>query len=98
MAHGGSREGAGRKVGAAALRTREIADKAAGEGLTPLEFMLQIMRDEGSERSERLDMAKAAAPYIHPRLSSVEAKVDAEVTNRVRRIVREVVDPHNPDA
>lgn len=37
----------------------------------PLEFMLQIMRDPGADRTERLDMAKAAAPYVHAKLSSV---------------------------
>lgn len=41
---GGARKGAGRKVGAATKRTREIADKAAAEGLTPLEVMLRTMR------------------------------------------------------
>lgn len=41
---GGARKNAGRKVGAATKRTREIADKAAEEGLTPLEVMLQTMR------------------------------------------------------
>ena len=85
-------------MGASTLKTREIADQAASEGITPLEFMLQVMRDDNAERSERLDMAKAAAPYIHPRLSTVEAKVEAAVTNRVRRIERVVVDPTNPDA
>lgn len=73
MARGGARTGAGRKAGATTTKTRDIANKAADEGLTPLEFMLSVMRDTGAERSERLDMAKAAAPYIHPRLSSIEA-------------------------
>ncbi len=73
MAHGGARPNAGRKPGSTTTKTREIADKAADEGITPLEFMLQIMRDELADRGERMDMAKAAAPYIHPRLSSVEA-------------------------
>jgi len=41
---GGSRKGAGRKVGAATKKTREIADKAAAEGITPLEVMLRTMR------------------------------------------------------
>lgn len=83
---GGARPGAGRKTGAATKRTREIADKAAEEGITPLEFMLQIMRTEpeqpdGEEFDWRLhqmrlemrfEAAKAAAPYIHPRLAAVE--------------------------
>lgn len=50
------------------------AQAAASEGLTPLEFMLGIIRDKNQEMSLRADMAKAAAPYIHPRLSNVEHK------------------------
>jgi len=50
------------------------------------------MRDTGAERSERLDMAKAAAPYIHPRLSNVEAKVDASVET-VSEVRWSIVDP-----
>lgn len=72
MPRGGKREGAGRRAGAVSTKTREVADKAIEDGLTPLEFMLQVMRDESAERGERLEMAKAAAPYIHPKLSSVE--------------------------
>ena len=76
MARGGARPGAGRKQGAITKKTREIANKASSEGVTPLEFMLQVMRDEDAERAERLDMAKAAAPYIHPRLAAVEHSGD----------------------
>ena len=41
---GGKREGAGRKVGALTKRTREVAEKAAAAGMTPLEVMLENMR------------------------------------------------------
>jgi hypothetical protein len=75
MARGGSRPGAGRKVGSATTKTREIANQAASGGETPLEFMLRLMRDEGAEMAQRADMAKAAAPYVHPRLSSTESSV-----------------------
>jgi hypothetical protein len=44
MAHGGKREGAGRKLGAVTKRTREIADRALAEGKSPLEVMLDNMR------------------------------------------------------
>jgi hypothetical protein len=40
----------------------------------PLDYMLEVMRDSGSDERRRDDLAKAAAPYIHPRLSSVEQK------------------------
>lgn len=79
---GGARKGAGRKAGSSTTKTREIADKAAQEGITPLEYMLHVMRNEPREDMEprdylqavvlRFEAAKAAAPYIHPKLSAVE--------------------------
>lgn len=52
------------------------------EGITPLEYMLQVMRAEPSDALDdrelamavnlRFEAAKAAAPYIHPRLAAVE--------------------------
>lgn len=80
---GGARSGAGRKKGAATKRTREIADRALAEGITPLEFMLKIMREdrppEDADIAQRVafhtlrfEAAKAAAPYMHPRLAAVE--------------------------
>lgn len=69
---GGRRAGAGRKVGALTKKTRAIADAAVKEGVTPLEYMLKVLRDEASPTDRRDDMAKAAAPYMHPRLAAVE--------------------------
>lgn len=88
-AHGGARPNAGRKKGAATKRTREIADRAAEEGITPLEFMLEVMRRPSdhedpkiqvAREAMRFEAAKAAAPYVHPRLASVEVgNKDGEV-------------------
>lgn len=81
MPRGGKREGAGRKPGsvsAATARRKEIADKAMADGVTPLEVMLTSMRkawDDG-DVPMAVSIAKDAAPYIHPKLSSVEASVD----------------------
>jgi len=33
---------------------------------------LRVMRDESADLQTRADMAKSAAPYIHPRLQAVE--------------------------
>lgn len=85
MPRGGSRPGAGRKLGAASLRTRQIANRAAASGRTPLEFLLELIDKPypdgatpaviASYDSMRLDAAKACAPYIHPRLSSIDPPV-----------------------
>lgn len=72
MARGGKREGAGRPVGAVTRRTREVAEAAAREGITPLEYMLSILRDETAEAKDRMWAAEKAAPYVHARLAAVE--------------------------
>jgi len=72
MPRGGKREGAGRKAGAVTTRTREIADKAASEGLTPLEYMLQVLRDEAASKDDRMWAAEKAAPFVHPKLAAVD--------------------------
>jgi len=79
MSRGGKRDGAGRKPGSPNTKSRLIADRAASEGITPLEYMLSVMRSEEAEIEVRFEAAKAAAPYIHPRLSAVE--MNATVTN-----------------
>ena len=77
-ARGGRRAGAGRKPGSATRKTREIADAAADTGITPLEYMLSLLRDKDLAGAERFEAAKAAAPYMHPRLSSLDmnARID----------------------
>jgi hypothetical protein len=74
MARGGKREGAGRKAGSVTTKTREIADKAAAEGLTPLDYMLKLLRDEDQPKEDRMWAAEKAAPYVHAKLASVEHK------------------------
>ena len=76
--HGGARTGAGRKPGAIRKATAAAQAKAAATGILPLDFMLNHMRDEKAPIAERLDMAKAAAPYVHAKLSSIEATVATE--------------------
>ncbi|MEX2739930.1 hypothetical protein AB3480_00525 [Rhizobium mongolense] len=62
----------GRKKGtpnrATARREREIAKS----GVTPLEYMLKVMRNPKADNARRDDMAKAAAPYVHPKLASMQ--------------------------
>lgn len=69
---GGSRKGRRNK----ATATREA--KIAASGLTPLEYMLKVLRNKKEDKDRRLDAAKAAAPYVHPKLSSIVHKGDAK--------------------
>jgi len=71
MVRGGRRPGAGRKKGAIGKKTAEQLT-AVAEGTQPLAYMLGVMRDETADIQRRDDMAKAAAPYCHARLSSID--------------------------
>jgi hypothetical protein len=84
MARGGKREGAGRPAGAITQRTREVAEKAAEAGMTPLDFMLKVLRDEGAEFKDRCWAAEKAAPYIHARLASVEHMGELDLTMQTK--------------
>jgi len=75
---GGKRDGAGRKKGALSTRTQEIAVAATASGITPLEFLLNTMRDETKDYAQRLKAATDAAPYVHPRLAAVEVSGNDE--------------------
>jgi len=87
---GGKRIGAGRKVGALTKRTREAAERATATGMTPLDYMLEVMRNDGNDVDTRLDAAKSAAPYVHPRLSSVDHKsTDGSMTPKPDHIIIE---------
>ena len=39
--------------------------------MSPLDYLLSILRDEGQPQPARVEAAKAAAPYLHPRLAQV---------------------------
>lgn len=72
----------GRQKGTPNKVTLERESIIAASGLTPLEWMLSVLRDIEQPIDRRDDMAKAAAPYVHPRLSSVEANITGELTLR----------------
>ena len=72
MPRGGPRSGAGRKGGSPNKASAQRQAEVAATGITPLEYMLAIMRDETHMPDVRLDAAKSAAPYVHPKLASIE--------------------------
>lgn len=69
---GGKRAGAGRKPGVPNKVTAKREAEIASSGLTPLDFMLSVLRDEGADFSVRFHAAKHAAPYCHPKRVPVD--------------------------
>jgi hypothetical protein len=72
-----------------ATKAREQILSAAG--LVPLTYMLKVLRDEDQPHEERMKAAIAAAPYVHPRLSTVQHQGDDDKPVAVRIIERRVV-------
>lgn len=80
MARGGARPGGGRPKGARNKKTDAQIAAVAASGLTPLDFMLSILRDPKRGDEERFEAAKQAAPYCHAKLAAVDANVDGAVS------------------
>lgn len=79
----------GRRKGVRNKRTTALVNKVEAEGITPLEYMLAVMREpEPTQRDDEegalfvaryfgwrdraFEAAKAAAPYVHPKLANIE--------------------------
>ena len=62
----------GRKKGTPNKATAAKAEAIAKSGQTPLDFMLSVMRSPANPQDIRLDAAKSAAPYVHPKLAAIE--------------------------
>lgn len=83
------KRGRGRPKGSANIRRQALVQKLVDEGVTPLHVMLNTMRDIWNEalkieefipRVEKkmmaVGVAEKAAPFIHPKLASIEKKVE----------------------
>jgi hypothetical protein len=72
MGSRGNPKTGGRKKGTPNRATAAKAAAIAASGLTPLDFMLEVMRDPGNNLETRLTAARSAAPFVHPKLACVE--------------------------
>lgn len=68
----GSPKLGGRKKGTANRASIKKAEEIAASGLTPVDYLLSVMRNELNMDNVRIDAAKAVAPYIHPKLANIE--------------------------
>ena len=68
----------GRQKGALNKNTQERQAAIVAGGITPLEYMLNVIRDEAMDSKRRDSMAQACAPYIHPRLAATEIQGNAD--------------------
>lgn len=70
---------------------REAAAKATIAGIMPLEYMLAVMRDTKANQGRRDEMAKAAAPYIHAKLATLQSNVNLTGRLTLEALVNESI-------
>ncbi|MCM8734597.1 hypothetical protein M5E06_10365 [Azospirillum sp. A1-3] len=99
MAGGGKRPGAGRPKGVPNKRNAETVAKAQAVGMLPHEFLCAIAQGleidgEKPTFEQRIDAAKAAAPFFAPKLASVNAQHSGPGGGPMRMVVeRHIIDP-----
>ncbi len=81
---GGHKRGSKNKT---TIAREHAAKEGPNKNLTPLQHMLKLMRDPKQPLEVRMEMAKAAAPYMHPRLQSTTVR-NPEGEELVIRVVR----------
>ncbi len=82
MPRGGARQGAGRPKGSKDSKPRKITvrtlddvkrvkARAMNEGkILPLDLFMDVLNDPEADHAARMEAAKAAAPFMHPRLQA----------------------------
>jgi hypothetical protein len=98
--NGGARKGAGRPPGSCVIKSRAIADKASEQGITPLEVMLNTMREalELGGNEAAFPFAKEIAPYMHPRIAAIELTgKDGKELNLIKNFNIRLVSPDADD-
>lgn len=93
MARGGNRPGAGRPKGSQNRTTVEQIEAVKATGMTPLEYLTSVYQDVGQDEAKRIDAAKAAAPYVHAKLNSVELTGDPDKPVSLSEVRRVIVRP-----
>jgi len=78
MAGTGRPKTGGRKKGTPNKATAKREAEIAASGLTPLDYMLKVMRNPREDKDRRLDAAGKAAQYVHPKLAAITHKGDAK--------------------
>ncbi|WP_425906807.1 hypothetical protein [Nitrobacter sp. TKz-YC02] len=88
--HGGKRQGAGRPKGSLGKRSIEAIEAVAEEfpDWTPLKHLARVANDATLDAEIRLDAAKAAAPYVHPKPKGIEIDPEAliDLEKRIAKV------------
>ena len=86
--------GSGRKKGTPNKASAKREAEVAKSGKTPLQFLLNRMRSKTAGMAERIECAKAAAMYVHPKPATT---MDVTGVIGLRIIERHIIDPKAAD-
>src|SRR5262245_51799930 len=81
----------GRKAGTPNKRTLErqrAIEAIKASGKDPITFFADLLRNESAPLELRFQAAKELAPFVHPRLASVEARIGATHEDRLAEVQR----------
>jgi hypothetical protein len=68
----GRRKTRGRAPGTPNRASVDFREKVLRSGLSPIDYMCRVFRDENEPTSARLDAAARVANFIYPRMSTVD--------------------------
>jgi hypothetical protein len=74
----------GRAKGSRNKKTAEKVAAIEASGLTPLDYMLSVLRDPRADSDGRRWAATSAAPYVHPRLTSIGGTPNEPIEHVIR--------------
>ncbi len=83
---GGRKKGTPNKIQRPGKKQSALVDKLFDEGVTPLEYMLAILRNPESQAMQKAWAAEKAAPYCHPRLAPVDKDTGQQPVQKVQII------------
>ena len=74
----GMQKSGGRARGTPNRASQRRQAQVAASGLSPLDFLIATLRNESLDLPTRLEAARAAAPFVHPRLAVIDSTVRTE--------------------
>lgn len=83
----------GRQKGTPNRKNAALVAAVEASGLTPLEYMLSVLRSPETPPDMKFEAAKAAAPYVHARLAAVEHAGPGGGPLQVQEVEWTIVDP-----
>ena len=89
----GNPGGPGRPKGARNKIFGKTHEQILAGGESPLEFLVRTYQDAKNDYSMRLDAAKAAAPYMHPKLANHTVTGDVDIG--IRSVLIQGVSPNS---